>query len=135
MRAIIACRLHANQAEGKEAFCLAPTDSIDLTVRGANWKPGSTGLATACGGDLSLAIRETLDVGWGDTYTQSLPGQSFDLTGLRNGTYYIEITANPDGRLYERSRANNVSLRKVILGGLSGARTVRVPPHEGIDQP
>jgi hypothetical protein len=47
--------LKANKEEavrsGKEAFCLAPTDSIDLTVRGANWKPGSTGLATACGGD------------------------------------------------------------------------------------
>jgi hypothetical protein len=120
---------------GKEAFCLAPTDSVDLTVKGANWKPGSTGLSTACGEATSLAIRETLDVGWGDTYTQSLPGQAFDLTGLPNGTYYIEITANPDGRLHERSRANNVSLRKVILGGRPGARTVRVPPHEGIDAP
>jgi hypothetical protein len=120
---------------GKEAFCLAPTDSVDLTVKGANWKPGSTGLSTACGEVTSLAIRETLDVGWGDTYDQSRPGQAFDLTGLPNGTYYIEITANPDGRLHERSRTNNVSLRKVILGGRPGARTVQVPPHEGIDAP
>jgi hypothetical protein len=131
--------LKADQQEavrsGKEAFCLAPTDSVDLTVKGANWKPGSTGLSTACGEATSLAIRETLDVGWGDTYSQSLPGQAFDLADLPNGTYYIEITANPDGRLHERSRANNVSLRKVILGGSPGARTVQVPPHEGIDAP
>jgi hypothetical protein len=120
---------------GKEAFCLTPTHSIDLTVKGANWKPHSTGLTSACGEVTSLAIRETLDVGWGDTYDQSRPGQAFDLTGLPNGTYYIEITANPEGRLHERSRANNVSLRKVILGGRPGARTVQVPPHEGIDAP
>jgi hypothetical protein len=120
---------------GKEAFCLAPTHSIDLTVKGANWKPHSTGLTSACGEATSLAIRETLDVGWGDTYDQTRPGQAFDLTDLPNGTYYIEITANPEGRLHERSRANNVSLRKVILGGRPGAQTVQVPPHEGIDAP
>jgi hypothetical protein len=120
---------------GKEAFCLVPTDAVDLTVKGANWKPLSTGLGSACGDAMSLAIRETLDVGWGDTYTQSLPGQSFDLTDLPNGTYYIEITANADGRLHERRGANNVSLREVILGGEPGARTVEVPPHEGIDAP
>jgi hypothetical protein len=120
---------------GKEAFCLVPTDAVDLTVKGANWKPLSTGLGSACGDAMSLAIRETLDVGWGDTYTQSLPGQSFDLTDLPNGTYYIEITANPDGRLHERTKASNVSLREVILGGEPGARTVEVPPHEGIDAP
>jgi hypothetical protein len=115
---------------GKEDFCLTPTDSVDLTVKGANWKARSAGLSSACGKVTSLAIRETLDVGWGDTYDQSRPGQAFDLTGLPNGTYYIEITANPEGRLHERSRANNVSLRKVILGGRPGARTVQVPPHE-----
>ena len=120
---------------GKEDFCLTPTDSVDLTVKGANWKARSAGLSSACGKVTSLAIRETLDVGWADTYDQSRPGQAFDLTGLPNGTYYIEITANPEGRLHERSRANNVSLRKVILGGRPGARTVEVPPHEGIDAP
>jgi len=119
----------------KEAFCLAPTDGIDLTVRGANWKPFITDLHTACGNASAIAIRETLDTGWGDTYAQFLPGQSFDVTDLPNGTYFIEVTANPDHRLYERSTTNNVSLRRVILGGTRGDRTVTVPPHEGIDAP
>jgi hypothetical protein len=118
---------------GKEAFCLAPTDAIDLTVKGANWKPASTGLGSACGDASSLAIRETLDVGWGDTYEQFRPGQSFEITGLPNGTYWIQVLANPDNRLYERSRSNNTSLRKVVLGGTPGARTVTVPPYQGID--
>jgi hypothetical protein len=132
--------LKANRQEavrsGKEAFCLAPTDSIDLNVKGANWKPASTGLGTSsCGSANSIGIRETLDTGWGDTYSQSLPGQSFDIGDVPNGTYYIEVTANPGGHLYERSKANNRSLRKVVLGGSPGARTVKVPPYQGLDVP
>jgi hypothetical protein len=128
-------KAHKQQAarSQKEAFCIAPTDGIDLTVRGANWKPFLTDLHTACGTASAIAIRETLDTGWGDTYTQLLPGQSFDITSLPNGTYYIEVVANPDHRLYEGTTSNNVSLRKVILGGTRGNRSVTVPPYEDID--
>ena len=66
----------------KEAFCLAATDAVDYTVPGANWEPWNTDLQTACGGYGSLAVREVLDVGSGDTYTQYRPGQSFNLDGL-----------------------------------------------------
>jgi len=118
---------------GKEAFCLANTDAVDYTLPRANWRPRSTDLHTACGSSSSIAVREVLDIGSGDTYAQFLPGQSFDITEVPNGTYYVEVTANPDGRLYEQSTANNTSLRRVILGGAPGARTVQVPPHEGID--
>jgi hypothetical protein len=76
-----------------------------------------------------------LDVGNGDTYVQYLPGQSFDVTGLPNGTYYIEVIANPRHRLYETNLKNNLSLRKVILGGKPGARTVKVPPYQLINAP
>ncbi|MGW5670043.1 lysyl oxidase family protein [Micromonospora sp. NPDC003776] len=117
---------------GKEAFCLANTDAVDYTLPSANWRPGNTDLHTACGDQSSLAVREVLDVGSGDTYGQYLPGQSFDITDLPNGTYYIEVAANPGGRLYESDTTNNTSRRKVILGGEPGARTVEVPPHQGI---
>jgi len=129
--------LSANQSEvvrsEKEAFCLAPTDAIDLTVPGAEWQPYSIGLQTACGSRSSIWTRETLPAGWGDTYVQDLPGQSFDITDLPNGTYLIQIVANPQGALIERSTANNTQLRKVILRGTPGHRTVRVPPWHGID--
>ena len=119
----------------KEAFCLAATDAIDYTVKNANWRPNNTDLHTACGSEGSLAVREVLDVGSGDTYLQYLPGQSFDITDLPNGTYYVQVIANPDHKLYESSLDNNVSVRKVILGGSPGARTVTVPPYQLIDAP
>jgi hypothetical protein len=115
---------------GKEAFCLANTDAVDYTLARANWRPDNTELHTSCGRENSLAVRQVLDVGNGDTYAQYLPGQSFDITDLPNGTYYVEVAANPDGKLHESNRTNNSALRKVILGGEPGARTVEVPPHD-----
>ncbi|MFN8075552.1 MAG: lysyl oxidase family protein [Kineosporiaceae bacterium] len=117
----------------KEAFCLAPTDAIDLTIKGAQLSPDSIGLGSACGQPSSLGIREVMPVGWGDTYGQWLPGQAFDITSLPNGTYYIEVVTNASGRLLERDTSNNTSRRQVILGGTPGARTVTVPPYMGID--
>jgi hypothetical protein len=115
----------------KQAFCLAPTDAIDLTVPGAEWQPGSTGLGTSCGGPSAVWIRETLQAGWGDTYYQ-VAGQSLDVTNVPNGTYYIAVEANPAGLLRERDTSNNVELRKIRLGGTPGNRTVRVMPWHGI---
>jgi hypothetical protein len=124
--------LNANKSavvrSSKEAFCLANTDVIDYTVPGANWRPENTDLRTACGEHSSLAVREVLDVGSGDTYFQDLPGQSFDLTGLPPGRYFIEVSANPAGRLVESKRGNNTALRKVRIGGAANSeiRTVKV---------
>jgi lysyl oxidase len=117
----------------KTGFCLAPTDAIDLTVSGAIWNPGKLGLGSACGDASAIWTRETLPTGWGDTYFQGLPGQSFDITDLPNGTYFIQVQADPTGDIYERVSTNDSRLRKVILGGVPGARTVTVPPWHGID--
>ncbi|MFE6816678.1 lysyl oxidase family protein [Streptomyces sp. NPDC057677] len=126
--------LKADQKEavrsGKEAFCLANTDAVDYTVKNANWHPYNTDLSTACGQENSISVREVLDVGSGDTYTQDLPGQSFDITDLPNGTYYIQVLANPAKRLKETNLDNNSALRKVVLGGAPGRRTVTVPVHD-----
>ncbi len=119
---------------GKEAFCLAPTDSIDPTVKGAQWQPASTDLYTACGqGNANLlSIREVLNTGWGDTYTQDLPGQSFDITKVKSGIYYIQTIANPDKKLAESSYTNNSALRKVKIGGKPGGkRTIKVYAFQG----
>jgi hypothetical protein len=120
---------------GKEAFCLANTDVVDYTVKNANWHPYNTDLSTACGQRNSVSVREVLDVGSGDTYTQIRPGQSFDITDLPNGTYYIQVLANPEKRLRETDTGNNSAYRKVVLGGTPGARTVSVPPHDLIVSP
>ena len=118
----------------KQSFCLAPTDAIDLTVQRAEWRPGSTGFWTACGsGPEDVWIREVLQSGWGDTYFQSVAGQSFDVTDLPNGTYYIAVDANPTGNVYERKHDNNRELRKIVLRGQGDERRVEVAPWHGIE--
>ena len=110
----------------KEAFCLANTDAVDYTVPGADWQPENTDLHTACGDYDALSIREVLSSGSGDTYAQYREGQSFDLRNIPNGVYLIAVEANPVGKLVESSTTNNLALRKVTIGGVYGARTVKV---------
>ncbi len=111
----------------KEAFCLANTDAVDLTVPEAAWQPENTDLATSCGDYSALSIREVLAAGWGDTYTQYRAGQSIPVGDLPNGTYYLAVIANPEHHLVEESTDNNVALRKIHLGRSHGVRTVTVP--------
>lgn len=116
----------------KQSFCLAPTDAIDLGVDGAVWRPGDIGFSH-CGWAGSLWIREIVPTGWGDTYYQGVAGQAFDITDVPNGTFWIEVRANPLGALFDADPSNDTELREVILGGRPGARTVTVPPWHGID--
>ncbi len=117
----------------KVGFCIAPTDPVSLLLPHALWQPSFTGFFGACGSQTALSVQEMMPIGWGDTYFQFLPGQSFDITNLPNGTYYIEIIANPEKVLHESNFRNDVSLRKIILGGIKGHRTVKVPALHGID--
>ena len=117
----------------KVGFCIAPTDSVDMLLRHATWQPSYTGIAGNCGDPTALWVTEQLPLGWGDTYVQTVPYQSFEITDLANGTYYIEVVANPEHLLHETSTTNDVSLRKVIVSGTAGNRHVRVPAYHGID--
>ena len=118
----------------KVGFCIAPTDGVNLLLPHALWVPTFTGFGGgACGSPSALWVQEELPLGWGDTYEQFLAGQAFDITKLPNGTYYIEIIANPEKVLHESNMKNDVSLRKIILGGTPGNRTVKVPAFHGID--
>ncbi|MGH2747913.1 MAG: lysyl oxidase family protein [Actinomycetota bacterium] len=116
----------------KQSFCLAPTDPVDLSLDNASWNTERTGLHTACGGAEALWIREVLPLGWGDTYYQA-GGQAFNITDLPNGSYFVEVQANPLGLLHEQDASNNSVLREVILKGKPGNRRVEVMPWFGID--
>jgi hypothetical protein len=117
----------------KVGFCIAPTDPVNLLLPNALWQPTFLGFGGACGSTSALWVQEEMPIGWGDTYEQFLPGQAFNITHLPNGTYYIEIIANPERVLHETNYHNDVSLRKIILGGTPGHRTVKVPAIHGID--
>lgn len=124
---------HQVRKSGKQAWCLVPTDAIDLTVPGANWRPDQIGLGTACGGRNSIWIRETIPVGWGDTYVQAVQEEAFDITGLPNGRYFVRVHVNPAGLLHETDTSNNTVLRRIRLRGTRGERRVVVPLWHGID--
>lgn len=117
----------------KTGFCIAPTDAVDLLLPQAVWQPSFIGFSGQCGSPTALWVRETMPVGWGDTYIQSLAGQAFDITKLPNGTYYIQVTANPGHILHETTTANDITVRKVIISGTRGHRHVKVPAWNGID--
>jgi hypothetical protein len=108
----------------KQSFCLAPTDDIDLTLPGADWLTEQTSLYSACQGEDAIWLREVLPAGWGDTYYQSVAGQSFDVTGLKNGHYQVRVTVDPNNRLLETDYTNNVGLLTITLGGRAGHRTL-----------
>jgi hypothetical protein len=118
----------------KQSFCLAPTEPLDLTVPNAMWTPWSLTFVSVCGGRTAEWLREAMPVGWADTYYQVVAGQAFDVTALPNGRYAIEIQMNPLGVLHERSTANNVARRIVILRGTRAKRDVKVLPWHTITQ-
>jgi Lysyl oxidase len=117
----------------KTGFCIAPTDPVDLLLPNAVWQPSFVGFAGQCGSPAALWVREMMPVGWGDTYIQSIAGQAFDITNLPNGTYDIQVTANPGHLLHETTTSNDVRVRKVIISGTRGHRHVKVPAWNGID--
>ena len=117
----------------KVGFCIAPTDPVDLVLPHAVWQPQTQRLTGQCGTPTALWTREMLPLGWGDTYVQNIVGQAFNITKVPNGTYYIEVAVNPRGLLHETTTSNDVTLRKVILDGTAGHRTVTVPPWHGIN--
>ncbi len=103
-----------------------------MALPGAEWN-APFGLSGECGTPTANWVAEFMPIGWGDTYDQSKAGQAFNITSLPDGTYYIEIIANPEHLLHEVTQANDVSLRKVIITGPAGHRHVRVPAWHGID--
>jgi Lysyl oxidase len=117
----------------KTGFCIAPTDAVDLLLPNAAWQPSYIGFSGQCGSPAALWVRETMPVGWGDTYSQSVAGQAFDITNLRNGTYYVQVVANPEHVLHETAAGNDVTVRKVIISGTRGHRHATVPAWNGID--
>lgn len=115
----------------KAGFCLANTDIVDYSITNANWQPSNSSLMSACYGDAGKYSHKVLEIlypGNGDTYNQQKPGQSFDVTDLPNGTYYIDVRANPANLLYANQKAGVDALRRITLGGQPGHRSVLVSP-------
>jgi hypothetical protein len=49
-----------------------------------------------------------ISAGWADVYDSGLPGQAIDITGVLNGSYWLEIEVDPLNNLVEADETNNV---------------------------
>ena len=67
---------------------------------------------TSCGTRLQGITR-----GWMDIYSSNLDGQSIDITGLADGTYFFEVEVNPDGNALEMDYSNNLVRILVTFNG------------------
>src|SRR5439155_2897475 len=54
--------------------------------------------------------------GWGDLYSSSLDGQWIDITGVPDGSYTLDMQANPMGVIQEASYANNTTSIPISIG-------------------
>ena len=95
----------------KVSFCL-----LDSVAANLNLEHAEPRTFTQCGVDIPQGI----SVGWADVYRWNLPGQSLDITGLSNGTYWLVSTADPFDLLAEGGGAaeiNNTGAVKINIKG------------------
>lgn len=95
---------------------------------------GSGGVPVAVGNKVGFCLRDSgrfsasaasvpryncdyqgIQAGWADIYDASLPCQWVDVTGVPAGLYVLELEVNPEGRLVETSRSNNLTRIQIAL--------------------
>ncbi len=93
----------------KVTFCIIDTGLVDGSL-----EHSSSQTYTSCG----QSVIQGLSVGWGDTYTWNLSGQSIDVTNVPPGDYWLVSTVDPDNIVLEgggAAESNNTAAVKVRL--------------------
>ncbi len=93
---------------GKVSFCLLDYEPDGPTDDPLYSLPHPLYAACASGA-------QGISPGWRDTYTFGLYGQQILLRGVPDGTYAIVVTVDPDKRLFETTRSDNVSATRITL--------------------
>jgi hypothetical protein len=88
----------------KISYALVDGPAYDLTLENASPTREYTLAAAAIVG---------ISVGWADLYSETLPGQWADLTGLADGEYWLETVIDPFDRILELDETNNTALAKI----------------------
>lgn len=89
----------------KVTFCLADVIRYDPAAGPSNYTCGNQGIS----------------VGWSDVYDATLSGQDIDITGIDDGTYWLESVADPVNRIRETNNANNAARIQIQINGSSVA--------------
>jgi hypothetical protein len=79
----------------KTSFCLL--DSVEIV-------PGPDPINPY---DTCTPTRQGISPGWADIYHKSLPDQWIDITGVPDGSYWLEVVTDPDNHMLESNESNN----------------------------
>ncbi|GEM_PF-5799553 len=93
---------------GKVSFCLRDIEKLSLGLPGTP----ATAQYTSCN------TFQGISVGWADVYPATLVDQWIDITGVADGSYWLEVVLDPVNRLVETNEANNVARVPVQLGAI-----------------
>ncbi len=111
----------------KVGFCFFDNYKYKLSLPGA---PETVQYPrSACGTQSSLTLRHGLSVGWGDSYSWSLPDQYIETTGLPDGTYRLWATADQAGRFLESNESNNSTWVDLRIDAVNGVTVLRKAPN------
>ena len=105
----------------KVGYCFFDQTPLDLDVDGAQRVPAYP--KSVCNGKSTLALDMGLSTGWQDPYTWALPDQRLDVTGLPDGQYRLEATADPNRWFRETDETNNTTWTEISL------KTSTYPPQ------
>ncbi|MGH8869656.1 MAG: lysyl oxidase family protein [Actinomycetes bacterium] len=65
----------------------------------------------------ALTVKQGISVGWADTYASTLRDQYIDISGLPDGDYRVQITADWADWFDEKNEANNTSWATIRISG------------------
>ncbi len=92
----------------KVSFCILDLSIYDPSIPGYVNPPYYGG----CG-----STTQGLTPGWKDIYGKTLAGQNIDITGIPDGTYWLESEVDPDNSVIESDETNNISRIQISIGG------------------
>lgn len=90
----------------KTSFCLLDSAVYDSGLPGFPGSPQYFSCGTGTQG---------VSVGFQDVYDKSLPDQWIDVTGVTDGTYWLESEVDPENHVLEKDETNNLARIKVTL--------------------
>ncbi|HUI49197.1 MAG TPA: lysyl oxidase family protein, partial [Acidimicrobiia bacterium] len=96
----------------KNGFCLGDDLHLDASLAHSPATVGYNG--GTC--PQPLAVRG-ISSGWGDHYDRADPGQSIDITGVPDGTYWFHSVIDPDNNFLESNESDNTTDIKVRISG------------------
>jgi hypothetical protein len=109
--ALFEIRLAADDGKGGRFGTVFANQSIKTTFCLIDWiqLDGNSPTGDRNYFECSPDALQGISAGWGDQYHHALDGQELEVTGAKNGIYYLVSTANSEGNFIETTKTNNTA--------------------------